>query len=118
MGAIGAVAVVSVLAAVRKGEAGGKATSRTSPPCAVQVSQRRHVPSLCRLKTRILPSTEPVAQRSPYVLNVMACTRSLWPCCRLSSNGCCRVPGCGFSSMGGVCDVEVAIVRGVVPAAS
>lgn len=40
-------------------------TSRTSPPWAVHVSHKRHVPSLWRLNTRILPSTEPVAHRSP-----------------------------------------------------
>lgn len=51
------------------------------------------MPSRWRLNTRILPSTEPVAQRSPYVLNATACTRSLWPCWRLRSKE-------GFSSLG------------------
>lgn len=60
------------------------------------------MPSLWRLKTRILPSTEPVAQRSPYVLKATAWTRSLWPCWRLRSKD-------GVSSLGEG-GTEVAIV--------
>lgn len=44
------------------------------------------MPSLWRLKTRILPSTDPVAQRSPCPLNATACTRSWWPCLMIASN--------------------------------